>query len=60
MSSAYGKIPKPAGAQNLDSILPMPKVLRDGTKAMIQQVDPTNKPLVDYLHVRFNQELEAG
>lgn len=60
MSSAYGKIPKPQTAADLDSILPIHKVLRDGTEAVIQKVDGNNKSLVDYLHARFNAEIEAG
>ncbi|KAI8079013.1 uncharacterized protein B0P05DRAFT_470367 [Gilbertella persicaria] len=60
MSTAYGKIPKPASSVDLDSILPIKKVLRDGTEGIIQKVDPNNKSLVDYLHARFNAEIEAG
>ncbi|KAI9470688.1 MAG: hypothetical protein EXX96DRAFT_622893 [Benjaminiella poitrasii] len=60
MSSAYGKIPKPKTVTDLGTILPIPKTLRDGTECVIQQVDPNNKSLVDYLHAGFNAELEAG
>lgn len=60
MSSAYGKIPKPQTATDLNSILPIYKTLRNGTQGVIQSVDGNNKPLVDYLHRRFNAEIEAG
>ncbi|CEI96313.1 hypothetical protein RMCBS344292_10479 [Rhizopus microsporus] len=58
MSSAYGRIPKPQGTSDLSTILPIKKVLRNGIEGYIQQVDPNNKPLVDYLHSRFNKEIE--
>lgn len=60
MSTAYGKIPKPNTSTDLDTILPIHKVLRDGTEAYIQKVDGNNKSLVDYLHARFNAEIEGG
>jgi hypothetical protein len=60
MSTAYGKIPKPSTSTDLDTILPIQKTLRDGTPGYIQKVDGNNKSLVDYLHVRFNAEIEAG
>ncbi|CAO3655810.1 unnamed protein product [Mucor fragilis] len=60
MSTAYGKIPKPATAIDLDTILPIHKTLRDGSEGLIQKVDPNNKPLVDFLHARFNAEIEDG
>lgn len=60
MSSAYGRIPKPQGTSDLSTILPIKKVLRNGIEGYIQQVDPNNKPLVDYLHSRFNKEIEDG
>lgn len=60
MSSAYGKIPKPASSTDLNSILPIHKTLRDGSKGVIQLVDGNNKSLVDYLHERFNAEIEEG
>ncbi|KAG0167007.1 hypothetical protein DFQ28_006721 [Apophysomyces sp. BC1034] len=60
MSSAYGKIPRPAIVSSLDSVLPIHKSLRDGTQATLQAVDPTNAALVAHLHVMFNQEIEDG
>ncbi|KAI9363690.1 hypothetical protein BD770DRAFT_380162 [Pilaira anomala] len=60
MSTAYGKIPKPKTSTDLDSILPIKKVLRNNQVAFIQKVDPNNASLVDYLHLRFNDEIEAG
>ncbi|ORE03524.1 hypothetical protein BCV72DRAFT_244311 [Rhizopus microsporus var. microsporus] len=60
MSSAYGRIPKPQGTSDLSAILPIKKILRNGIEGYIQQVDPNNKPLVDYLHSRFNKEIEDG
>ncbi|CEG68819.1 hypothetical protein RMATCC62417_05005 [Rhizopus microsporus] len=60
MSSAYGRIPKPQGTSDLSTILPIKKVLRNGIEGYIQQVDPNNKHLVDYLHSRFNKEIEDG
>jgi hypothetical protein len=60
MSSAYGKINKPDSTVDVDSILPIHKVLRDGTNAVVQKVDGNNRSLVDYLHARFNAEIEGG
>lgn len=60
MSSAYGKITKPTSSADLDLILPIHKVLRNGTETYIQKVDGNNKSLVDYLHSRFNAEIEGG
>lgn len=60
MSSAYGKINKPVSSVDLSTILPIKKVLRNGTEGWIQKVDPNNTSLVAYLHERFNDEIEAG
>ncbi|KAI8642711.1 hypothetical protein BD408DRAFT_443252 [Parasitella parasitica] len=60
MSTAYGKIPKPVTTVDLEAILPISKILRNGTEGLIQKVDSSNKPLVDHLHARFNQEIEDG
>ncbi|KAL0082184.1 hypothetical protein J3Q64DRAFT_1722133 [Phycomyces blakesleeanus] len=60
MSSAYGKIPKPSSAVNIDSILPIKKTLRDNTVATLQRIDSSNIPLVQYLHELFNGEIESG
>ncbi|ORY90396.1 hypothetical protein BCR43DRAFT_499242 [Syncephalastrum racemosum] len=60
MSSAYGKIPKPAAAADLSHILPIEKTLRNGSRAVLQAVDPSNAELVKHLHQLFNGEIEAG
>ncbi|KAI9264473.1 hypothetical protein BY458DRAFT_514147 [Sporodiniella umbellata] len=60
MSTAYGTIPKPQSQTDVDRLLPIRKELKDGSIGYIQKVDRTNQALVDYLHQRFNQELEAG
>ncbi|KAG0740101.1 hypothetical protein G6F57_006107 [Rhizopus arrhizus] len=60
MSSAYGHIHKPNSDFDLNSILPIRKVLKDGQIGYIQKVDVNNKPLVSYLHQRFNKEIEDG
>ncbi|KAI8149647.1 hypothetical protein BJV82DRAFT_128869 [Fennellomyces sp. T-0311] len=60
MSSAYGKIPKPATTVSLDKLLPIRKTLRDGTDAALQAVDPDNAQLVQHLRTLFNGELERG
>ncbi|KAI8985258.1 hypothetical protein BDB01DRAFT_859962 [Pilobolus umbonatus] len=61
MSSAYGKILKPNhDTSTLKALLPIKKVLRNGVQGYIQQVDSTNQSLVNYLHIRFNQEIESG
>lgn len=60
MSTAYGKIPKPESSTDLDAILPIEKVLRNGQQGFIQKVDSNNSSLVDYLHLRFNAEIEGG
>ncbi|KAI9318217.1 acyl-CoA N-acyltransferase [Dichotomocladium elegans] len=60
MSSAYGKIPKPATTISLNNILPITKKLRNGTEGTLQSVDPTNADLVGHLFALFNDELERG
>ncbi|GAA5808019.1 hypothetical protein MFLAVUS_001401 [Mucor flavus] len=60
MSTAYGKIPKPESSTDLDAILPIEKVLRNDQQGFIQRVDSNNSSLVDYLHLRFNAEIEGG
>ncbi|KAI9493850.1 hypothetical protein BDB00DRAFT_820947 [Zychaea mexicana] len=60
MSSAYGKIPKPASTVSLDKILPIRKTLRNGAEAVLQAVDPENVELVEQLRSLFNGELERG
>ncbi|KAI9019577.1 hypothetical protein CLU79DRAFT_757899 [Phycomyces nitens] len=60
MSSAYGKIPKPSLAANLDAILPIKKTLRDNSLAILQRIDPTDTSLVKFLQELFNGEIEAG
>lgn len=60
MSTAYGKIPKPSTSTDLDTILPIPKFLRDGTQGYIQKVDSNNESLIGYLYARFNAEIEEG
>ena len=49
MASAYGKIPKPISNISLDTILPIDKTLKNGSKAVLQRVDPNNGDLVGYL-----------
>ncbi|KAI7848515.1 hypothetical protein BDC45DRAFT_523054 [Circinella umbellata] len=60
MASAYGKIPKPISNISLDTILPIDKTLKNGSKAVLQRVDPNNGDLVDHLRSLFNGELERG
>ncbi|KAI8076769.1 uncharacterized protein BX664DRAFT_343882 [Halteromyces radiatus] len=60
MSSAYGIIPKPVSNISLDTILPISKTLRNGTKATLQQVDPNNQALVSVLRHLVNYEINMG
>ncbi|SAM03157.1 hypothetical protein [Absidia glauca] len=60
MSSAYGVIPKPKSTVSLDTILPIQKTLRNGVSASLQQVDPSNKPLVSFLKGLCNTEINSG
>ncbi|KAG1046351.1 hypothetical protein G6F43_011129 [Rhizopus delemar] len=60
MSSSYGNVPGSQLGADLSSVLPIRKVLKDGQIGYIQMVDKNNKPLVSYLHQRFNKEIEDG
>ncbi|KAG1505894.1 hypothetical protein G6F52_012042 [Rhizopus delemar] len=60
MSSSYGNVPESQLSADLSSVLPIRKVLKDGQIGYIQMVDKNNKPLVSYLHQRFNKEIEDG
>lgn len=60
MSSSYGNVPESQLGADLSSVLPIRKVLKDGQIGYTQMVDKNNKPLVSYLHQRFNKEIEDG
>lgn len=60
MSSAYGHIAKPETDLQLQSVLPIHELLRDGTPITIEAVDPTNDALVEHMRMIFNVEIEDG
>ncbi|KAI8924877.1 acyl-CoA N-acyltransferase [Entophlyctis helioformis] len=62
MSSAYGKIARPAGvsADALQSLLPLAGTLRDGTAVSLVAADPASAAVVGQLHALLNRIIEDG
>jgi len=62
MSSAYGVIPRPAGAnpEAVSALLPAKTTLKDATPVVLQRVDPTDLNQLKILQEMLNFEIVDG